>query len=58
MEETLKNIDSFCELFSYPKILQTDNWGEFKNSLIKIHNNKKHSTTKRIPKEIRDITDE
>ena len=25
--------------------------------LIKIHNNKKHSTTKRIPKEIRDLTD-
>ena len=104
----------FCELFGTPKILQTDNGGEFKNNdlenfceenniklihsspyhpqtngsveathkeiqkyicmeylknqnkfniedslfeIIKIHNNKKHSTTKRIPKEIRDLTD-
>ena len=27
-------------------------------NIIKIHNNKQHSTTKRIPKEIRDLTDE
>ena len=26
-------------------------------AIIKIHNNKPHSTTKRIPQEIRDITD-
>ena len=26
-------------------------------SIIKIHNNKPHTTTKRIPKEIRDIDD-
>ena len=114
-EEILKNIDLYCENFGYPKILQTDNGGEFKNAklksycneheiklihsspyhpqtngavevthkeiqkyiyneylkntsnfdieeslfnIIKIHNNKVHSTTKRIPKEIRDITDE
>ena len=25
--------------------------------IIKIHNNKKHSTTKRIPKDIRDLND-
>ena len=113
-EEVLKNIEIFCELFGMPKILQTDNGGEFKNNdlesfchkndiklihsspyhpqtngtveathkeiqkyicmdylknkknfniedslfeIIKIHNNKKHSTTKRIPKDIRDLED-
>ena len=113
-EEILKYIEMFCELFGAPKILQTDNGGEFKNNtlqnfciendiklihsspyhpqtngaveathkeiqkyicmefmnnkknfniedklleIIKIHNNKKHSTTKRIPKEIRDLED-
>jgi len=113
-DEVLKKIEMFCELFGTPKILQTDNGGEFKNNdlenfceenniklihsspyhpqtngsveathkeiqkyicmeylknqnkfniedslfeIIKIHNNKKHSTTKRIPKEIRDLTD-
>ena len=113
-EEVLKKIELFCELFGIPKILQTDNGGEFKNNIIenfcnenniklihsspyhpqtngsveathkeiqkyicmeylknkkkfniedslfkiiKIHNNKTHSTTKRIPKEIRDLND-
>ena len=113
-EEVLKKIEIFCELFGTPKILQTDNGGEFKNNdlenfceenniklihsspyhpqtngsveathkeiqkficmeylkkqkkfnieeslfeIIKIHNNKTHSSTKRIPKEIRDLTD-
>ena len=111
-EEVLINLENFCELFGYPKILQTDNGGEFKNkqlenfceknsiklihsspyhpqtngavevthkeiqkyicfeflkdkhnfniqaalyNIIKIHNNKIHSTTKRIPRDIRDI---
>ena len=27
-------------------------------NIINIHNNKQHSTTKRIPKEIRDLTDQ
>ena len=27
-------------------------------NIIKIHNNKQNSTTKRIPKEIRDLTDQ
>lgn len=111
-EEVFKNMEIFLENFGYPKILQMDNGGEFKNNIIKtfcednnisiiysspyhpqtngaceithkeiqkyicneflkdkknfdietalfniikIHNNKKHSTTKRIPKDIRDI---
>ena len=31
-EEVLKNIEIYCELFGMPKILQTDNGGEFKNN--------------------------
>ena len=111
-DEVLIHIENFCELFGYPKILQTDNGGEFKNkklenfceknniklihsspyhpqtngcvevthkeiqkyicfeflkdkenfniqtalyNIIKIHNNKIHSTTRRIPRDIRDI---
>ena len=113
-KNVLNKIEQYILSFGVPKILQCDNGGEFKNSLlenycinnniklifsspyhpqtngacesvhkeirkhilsqylnkhnnfnieeellaiIKIHNNKPHSTTKRIPQEIRDITD-
>ena len=113
-KEILKKLEIFFENFGAPKILQTGNWKEFKNEIIKnfciehdikiihsspyhpqtngacevthkeiqkficnefiadkknfniedalfkiikIHNNKKHSTTKQIPKDIRDLED-
>ena len=56
VEATHKEIQKYIYM-EFLKNKETVNIEEKLFEIIKIHNNKKHSTTKRIPKEIRDLED-
>ena len=56
VEATHKEIQKYI-CTEYLKKKENFNIEESLLEIIKIHNNKKHTTTKRIPKEIRDLSD-